>query len=133
MARRRRRRRPWPARSTTTADDAAFTTVRSGTLPNLDAPQELVFDQLTDARYVQFVFLDGYYAGSINVCELGALALPEAGAVLLGTSSRQGATTTPLGALDVDRADTAGSAPAGRPSTATRSRTRWSRRRSTGR
>ncbi|HEU4389272.1 MAG TPA: PKD domain-containing protein, partial [Blastocatellia bacterium] len=88
--------------STTTSDDAAFSTVFSGTAANNSSLQEFLFPALVDAKYVQFFWKTGYNANSVTVDELDVLAAPLDGSVVVGYSSQFGTTTTPTHALDYD-------------------------------
>ncbi|PYS41722.1 MAG: hypothetical protein DMF71_10775, partial [Acidobacteria bacterium] len=87
--------------STTTTDDSAFTTVYTGTLPGAfsNGPQEIFLPNMIDARYVQFFWKNGYYAGLIAVRELEVLAAPDRGSGVVAFSSGAGNVET---ALDLD-------------------------------
>ena len=87
--------------STTTADDAAFTTVHTGTLPASATLQEVMFAAPVDARYIQFFWVNAQpSASSIGVRELKVLGDPDAPtAIVLGVSSQSQPVTN---ALDID-------------------------------
>ena len=75
--------------STTTTDDSAFTTVFSGTVAtSVGAPQEFLFPNAVDAKYVQFFWKNGYNASTISVRELEALIYPPRGSALLAFSTQ---------------------------------------------
>jgi RHS repeat-associated protein len=91
--------------STTTTDDSAFTTVYSGTVPNVSSssPQEFIFASPLDAKYVEFYWKNGYNPSNIGVSELSVLADSAKGATLLGYSSTFDAGQYgPENALDID-------------------------------
>ncbi|HEY7510113.1 MAG TPA: Ig-like domain-containing protein, partial [Vicinamibacteria bacterium] len=89
--------------STTTLDDAAFSTVFAGTLANQDLRRELYFAAPVPARYVQFVWASGYGASFVTVRELEVLEAPATGSVLAGFSSQSSDANGPPRALDFDR------------------------------
>ncbi len=80
--------------SNTTADDAAFTTMATGTLTGTDARREIPFNGLTPAAYVRFLWKTG----------LSTSFTPSSGAVVVGVSSEANTTTQAAArALDIDR------------------------------
>src|SRR4030095_10801140 len=83
--------------STTTTDDSAFTTVYSGTMAPIfnSPPQEFLFGNLIEARYVQFVWKNSYSASLVAVAELEVLAAPDRGSAVVGFSSQASALETP--------------------------------------
>ncbi|MDQ5844407.1 MAG: PKD domain-containing protein, partial [Acidobacteriota bacterium] len=87
--------------STTTTDDAAFTTVFSGTLSGTinGGIQEFLFPNLVDAKYVQFFWKNGYATSNIGVRSLEVLAVPQRGSAIVAFSSQQ---DPPTNALDLD-------------------------------
>ena len=87
--------------STTTTDDSAFTTVYTGTLPAVFSsnPQEVFLNNLTDAKYVQFFWKNGYSTSFIGVRELEVLAAPNRGAAVVAFSAGAGNVET---LLDLD-------------------------------
>jgi RHS repeat-associated protein len=90
--------------STTTADDAAFTIIHSGTLAATSAMQEIRFAQPVDAKFVQFYWVNGYSPNSwLSLHSLEALALPSDGAVITKVSSQGDANTPPARVLDLDQ------------------------------
>ncbi|MGC2237821.1 MAG: PKD domain-containing protein [Pyrinomonadaceae bacterium] len=93
--------------STTTADDSAFTVVKSGTFAPTGALQEVRFDQPVDAKYVQFYFVNGYSADSwLSIYQLEVLAIPTDGAQLTSVTS-QAPNYPPVQALDLDQSQPA--------------------------
>src|SRR5262249_25832849 len=72
--------------STTTADDSAFTTVFSGTLPADSNPHEFDFTAPASARYVEFFFKNAN-GPSMFVSSLRVLGVPSEGSVLRSVSS----------------------------------------------
>jgi RHS repeat-associated protein len=88
--------------STTTTDDAAFTTVYTGTLTAAGGYQEIRFNQPVDAKYVRFNWLDGYGQYYIGINDLEVLAIPDEGAMVTDFSSQSGNANSPLSALDID-------------------------------
>ncbi|MGH9823728.1 MAG: PKD domain-containing protein, partial [Blastocatellia bacterium] len=88
--------------STTTSDDAAFTTVFSGTAANTTSVQEFDFPSAVDARYVEFFFKTGYGITLISVNNLQVLAAPDSGSALFSFSSQALSTQTAASALDID-------------------------------
>ncbi|MEW6127269.1 MAG: PKD domain-containing protein, partial [Acidobacteriota bacterium] len=99
--------------STTTDDDAAFTTVYTGTATSAGVTQEFLFSGLLDAKYVQFFWRNGYHPSFIITKNLEVLAAPLEGAGLYGFSSQS---STQFGAdnpLDIDTSGTAWETPTG--------------------
>ncbi|HSS19125.1 MAG TPA: PKD domain-containing protein [Pyrinomonadaceae bacterium] len=87
--------------STTTTDDAAFTTVYSGTLagtPN-GPVQEILLSNPVDAKYVQFFWKNGYSTTVIGVSELEVLSAPDKGSAIVSFTSGSGNVET---LLDLD-------------------------------
>ncbi len=76
--------------STTTTDDAAFTTVFSGTVATTTngSFQQFLFPSAIDAKYVQFFWKNGYQTNRIGVRELEALIYPARGSVIAAFSSQ---------------------------------------------
>lgn len=90
--------------SNTTADDAAFTTIHTGTLSTSPAMQEIRFAQPADAKYVQFYWVNGHSASSwLSVYELEVLSLAKDGATLTGISSQGDMTVPAARVLDLDQ------------------------------
>ncbi|MEQ1922235.1 MAG: discoidin domain-containing protein [Pyrinomonadaceae bacterium] len=90
--------------SNTTADDAAFTTIDTGTLSTSPAMQEIRFAQPADAKYVQFYWVNGHSASSwLSVYELEVLSLAKDGATLTGISSQGDMTVPAARVLDLDQ------------------------------
>jgi RHS repeat-associated protein len=87
--------------STTTTDDAAFTTVLTGTVAPTTSGvvQEFLLPSAIDAKYVQFFWKNGYQANRVGVRELEALIYPPRGSALLAFSSQDEAA---LNCLDLD-------------------------------
>ena len=87
--------------STTTTDNDAFNTVHTGTLAGTSGGgfQEVVLNDLVEARYVQFVWKNGYSSSSIGVRELEVLTAPDRGSALVGSSSQ---TDPASNCLDLD-------------------------------
>ena len=92
--------------SNTTADDAAFTTVATGVLTNVDARREIVFNGLTPATYVRFLWKTGLSTSFIGVRELEALEPPAGGAAVLAVSSENSVSFPVARGLDIDRIST---------------------------
>lgn len=93
--------------STTTADDSAFTVVKSGTFAPTGALQEVLFDQPVEAKYVQVYFVNGYSADSwLSIYQLEVLAVPTDGAQLMSVTS-QAPNYQPVQALDLDQSQPA--------------------------
>jgi uncharacterized repeat protein (TIGR01451 family) len=90
--------------STTTADNAAFSTVYSGTLTPDNRYQDFMFAEALDASYVQFLWVNGYSTSYIGIQKLQVLGAPPLNSALLGFSS-QNQTFTPYQALDINPAD----------------------------
>jgi PKD repeat protein len=88
--------------STTTADDAAFTTVFSGTALNTNNAQTFTFSAPVDAKYVEFFFKQNYGTSFMSVTSLEALEEAQDGAVLRSVTSQAGATTAAAFSLDID-------------------------------
>src|SRR5438128_4362426 len=103
--------------STTTSDDSAFNTVYTGTLPGAfnSNPQEVVLNSLTDAKYVQFFWKNGYSTSLIGVRELEVLAAPDRGSAVVSYSA--GAGNVEL-ALDLDPSNQPWTTPANQHSNA---------------
>ncbi|HEY0764376.1 MAG TPA: PKD domain-containing protein [Pyrinomonadaceae bacterium] len=75
--------------STTTTNDSAFTTVFSGTATTASSsPQEFLFPNPVDAKYVQFFWKNGYSASRIGVREVEALIYPVRGSAIIAFSSQ---------------------------------------------
>ncbi|HYO76574.1 MAG TPA: PKD domain-containing protein, partial [Thermoanaerobaculia bacterium] len=73
--------------SNTTADASAFTTVYSGTTPDISA-RNYYFGRTADAKYVQFFWKSSRgNAGMVAVRELNILTIVPEGAALIGLSS----------------------------------------------
>jgi PKD repeat protein len=89
--------------STTTADNAAFSTVYSGTLTPDNRYQDFTFAEALDASYVQFLWVNGYSTSYIGIQKLQVLGAPPLNSALLGFSS-QNQTFTPYEALDINPA-----------------------------
>jgi RHS repeat-associated protein len=90
--------------STTTDDDASFSTVLSGTLTDSSQTQEFNLPDLIPARYVKFVWHNGYSANFIGVGETEVLGVPAQGSVLLDSSGENSSLETAEKALDLDPA-----------------------------
>ena len=77
--------------STTTTDDAAFTTVYSGTVAGTvpAVSQEFLFPTLIDAKYVQFFWKNGYSTSNIGVRTLEVLGPSSTTGVLVAFSSQE--------------------------------------------
>ena len=88
--------------STTTADDAAFTTVYSGSMTSAPGVREFIFAQPVEARYVQFYWHNSNGPSYINVLDLEVLSYPDEGAMLVAYSSQSSPDQGPLSALDID-------------------------------
>ncbi|MEO8435564.1 MAG: PKD domain-containing protein [Pyrinomonadaceae bacterium] len=93
--------------STTTTGDSAFTTIYSGTMAPVfnSPPQEFLFGNLIEARYVQFVWQNSYTASLVAVKELEVLAAPDLGSAIVGFSSQAGNLETAANVLDLDPVD----------------------------
>ncbi len=89
--------------SNTTADDAAFTTVKTGVLSPTRNIQEVRFDSPVEAKYVQFYWVDGYSTSWNSVYTLKILALASDGAALLKTSSVNDVNSDPSQILNLDQ------------------------------
>ncbi len=76
--------------STTTTEDGAFTSIYSGTLAGTfgGGYQDIFLSNLTDAKYVQFIWKNGYNNSNIGVRELEVLTAPTRGAAVIGFSSQ---------------------------------------------
>jgi RHS repeat-associated protein len=88
--------------STTTADDAAFTTVYSGSMTGAAGMREFIFAQPVDARYVQFYWRNSNGPSYLSVLDLEVLSYPDEGALLVAYSSQNSPEQGPLSALDID-------------------------------
>ncbi|HET7437334.1 MAG TPA: PKD domain-containing protein [Thermoanaerobaculia bacterium] len=71
--------------STTTADDAAFTTVYSGV--SAFGARDFLFAGDVPAKYVEFFWKNGYSTSTITAGELRLYTLPDDGATLVDVSS----------------------------------------------
>ncbi|HLG15061.1 MAG TPA: PKD domain-containing protein, partial [Blastocatellia bacterium] len=87
--------------SMTTADDAAFTTILSGTLQNTNTLQEFLFPAPVDAKYVQFFAKNSYGAVTMGVTSFEVLEVPLDGAVLRSFTSEAGTSNAAALALDI--------------------------------
>src|SRR5687768_6702850 len=87
--------------SATTSDDSSFETVYSGTLAGTFGGdfQDLILNTPIEAKYVQFVWKNGYNNFNVGVRELEVLTAPARGSALIGFSSQ---TDQASNCLDLD-------------------------------
>ncbi|HYI07797.1 MAG TPA: discoidin domain-containing protein [Thermoanaerobaculia bacterium] len=88
--------------SSTTSDDAAFSTVASGTFPSGDGSQLVLFNTVYDAKYVQFVAKNNYGGGYLAIRELNPQIVPENGGAVIGYSGSNDSSFTPSMLLDMN-------------------------------